>query len=548
MKKLYFVLIAFFLTSSISFGQTADDVESIIPSEVQLFLKTKEISKLNKTVNYIINNLMDEKQRGEFIAKRDEFKKNTGIDCLDEKSLRSAGIDTDRSLSFANFDKDNINDVNLLFIPVLNEEEAVLRFIEVLKRMDSDDSDSNIKPVTTKYKNLTVYELKNDMYVTSAYKYLIIGSTNEIIKRAVDSKESSKGTLILDENYKDFLAKIGIGYDINVFITKSFISNINSPFTGRRTANNLYSMKNFILTQAHSTFAKTSTEETSFEDSIDYIAAGIGFDNNKFQINASTKFAKDDKTTKQYLDFLKTGVHNSSIYIPTADSTVFLSLDYQYINNFCKAEVEWCEQFNFIKEQMKNETGIDFEKDFLPYCNGGVNIISQDTGTFGGVGDILVFSPMTNSAKAEELWNKMRKFFQAKYSKSKKFGDEKIGNSKGFWFIDESQMRIFVSYDKRGIYAGNSVVLMKSGLSANTVTAQGKGDRYKDIINDKTFFIVNIKKNSLMKMFMGMAAQGNSDMAGFINRIGEIFLYGEKNDNFISINLDVEIRESRGKK
>jgi len=521
MKKLYFVLIAFFLTCSITFGQTADDVESIIPSEVQIFLKTKEISKLTKTMNYIVNSLMDEKQRGEFIAKRDEFKKNTGIDYLDEKSLKNAGIDTDRSVSLVSYDKDNISDVFLLFIPVLNEDEAVLRFIEVVKKMDSEDSGSNVKPVTTKYKDLTVYEIKNDMYVTSAYKYLIVGSTSEIVKKVIDSKGAGKGILILDENYKDFSARIGEGYDVNVFVSKRFIK--GSSLGGK------------------------NLDDTSLTDSIDYISAGIGLDNNKFQVNASIKFAKDNKTTKQYLDFLKTGVHNSSLYIPTADSIIYLSLDYQYINNFCKGEIEWCEQFGSIKELMKNETGIDFEKDFLPYINGGVNIISQDTGSFGGFGDIIVFTPMTDPAKTEALWNKMKKFFQTKHSKSKKFGEEKIGNNKGFWFIDENQMRFFVGYDKRGIYAGNSAVLMKNAMAGNIVTASGKS-RYKDVINDKTFFILNIKKNSFLKMFLGMGAQSNSDLAGWINRLGEIFLYCEKNDNFISINFEVEIREPRGKK
>jgi hypothetical protein len=527
MKKIYLVIIAFILTCSISFGQMANDIESIIPAEVQIFFKTKEISKLTKTINYTVNNLMDAKQRAELLAKRDEFKNNTGIDYLDENSLRSAGIDTDRSVSIARFDKDNIHDVILLLIPVLNEGEAVLRFIEVLKKMSTDDSGFIGKPVTTKYKNLTVYELKKDMYVTAAYRYLIIGSTSEIIKKAIDFKAARNGTLILDADYKDYLSRMGDNYDLNVFVTKRFIKGMNHPF------------------------GNNGADETSFADAIDYISAGTGFDKNKFQINASIKFAKYNKITEQYLGFLKTGVHESSLYVPTADYITFFSLDYQYINNFCKGEVEWCAQFNSIKEQMRIETGIDWEKDFLPYFNGGVNIISQDDINLimGGMGDFLVFTPMTDSAKIEELLNKIKKFFQGKYSKSKKFGEEKIGNSKGFWFIsDESQMRFFVSYDKRGIYAGNSVVLMKSSLSANTVAATGKSERYKDIINDKTFSIFNIKKNSFVKMLMQMQVGKEGNIAGLINRFGEMFLFCEKNDNFISVNFEVEIKDSSRKK
>ncbi|MCL1834236.1 MAG: DUF3352 domain-containing protein, partial [Leptospirales bacterium] len=256
MKKLYLVIIAFFLTCSISFAQMDNDAESIIPSDVQIFIKTKEIAKLNKTSNYMLNNLMDDNQRKEYNAKKDEFKKNTGIDYLDERSLRDAGIDTGRSVSFASFDKDNFAGVYLILIPVLNEEEAVLRFIEVFKRRNPDNFSPDFKPMTAKYKNLTVYELKNDIYVTSAYKFLIIGSTSEIIKKVIDTQAARKGTLILDENYKDFLARIGDRYDLNVFLTKRFLTSVIG-------------------------------DDPSFKDAVDYISIGMGLDNNKFLINGS---------------------------------------------------------------------------------------------------------------------------------------------------------------------------------------------------------------------------------------------------------------------
>jgi hypothetical protein len=89
---------------------------------------------------------------------------------------------------------------------------------------------------------------------------------------------------------------------------------------------------------------------------------------------------------------------------------------------------------------------------------------------------------------------------------------------------------------------------MKNSMAGNAVTAAVKAGRYKDLINDKTFFILNIKKNSFVKMFMQMNAQSNKDIAGWINRLGEMFLYCEKNDNFISVNLEIEIKESRSKK
>jgi len=127
MKRLYFAVIVFFLAVSVSSGQMAGDTESLTPSEANLFIKTKEISRLLKTVNYLVFNLMDEQQRGETIADRDKFRDKTGIDYFDEQSIKNAGIDTGRPVSFANFDKDNMNDVMLVFLPVFNEKEFPLR-------------------------------------------------------------------------------------------------------------------------------------------------------------------------------------------------------------------------------------------------------------------------------------------------------------------------------------------------------------------------------------------------------------------------------------
>jgi hypothetical protein len=149
---------------------------------------------------------------------------------------------------------------------------------------------------------------------------------------------------------------------------------------------------------------------------------------------------------------------------------------------------------------------------------------------------------MTDAKKTEELWQKMRKGIQVKYGKNKKFGDEKIGSRRGFWFIDESQLRFFVSYDKRGIYAGNSTGLMKSAHTAGAVETAVNMGNYGKIINGNTFFLLNIKKNAFLKMMMQMRAQGNPDAAKVINRIGEIFLFCEKRDGLVSMDFEVEVK------
>lgn len=544
MKKLYFAVIVILLAGSVTFGQMAGDTESLTPSDVNLFVKSREISRLIKTLNYVVFNLMDEQQRGNIISERNKFRDKTGIDYFDENSIRNAGIDTSRPVSFANFDKDNMDEVMLLFLPVLNEKEFPLKFIELIKKINADNPDVKISTTTVPYKNITVYQVKNDLFLASADGYLLIGSTSDIIRRAIDVRASRNGTLILDDNYKDYLTKDKNRYDLNAFVTKKFIMQLNSKSGGNNDSYGFYSFKNFILAQSDSGIQME--DKGSVFDSIDYISAGVGFEGNKFQLNASAKLAKDNPYVDMLLGFLKTGVQDKSLYIPTADTTLFMSVNLKYLDNLCKGEIAWCTQYNSFKQQLKTEPGIDFEKDFIPYHTGGVNLMALDSGASGGMGDILVFVPMTDPKKIEELWTKIRKGMQTKYGK--KFGDEKIGGKKGFWFIDESQMRFFVGYDQRGIYAGNSTGLMKSGMNSSTVDAAVNSGRYGKVINDKTFFLLNIKKNTFLKTLLQMRAQGNPDIARSMNRIGEIFLYCEKKDGLISIDFEVGIKESEKKK
>jgi hypothetical protein len=547
------IFISILLAVSVTKAEMPGDTESLTPSDANVFVKTKQIVKLLKTMNYIVFNLMDEKDKNEFITERKKFMDKTGIDYTDEKSLRNAGIDTNKPVSFANFDKDNPNnktgEVMMIFLPIINEKEFPLKFIEIVKKANADKPEINISPVTTSYKDITVYQLKDDLYIASLNGYLLISSTSDIIKRVIDIRFSRTNSLILDENYKDYLAKEKNFYDINAYITKKFFEQMNTSSGKDHDKQGLFSIKNLILAQAgEGTVKSEDLNKSSFIDSIDYIAAGIGFDNNKFQLNAAVRLTKDNPYVELLLGLLKTGVHDKSLYISTADTATFISFNLKYLDNLCRGDVKWCEQYNSFKQSLKTETGIDFAKDFIPYHTGALNIMAVDSGSGGGVGDFLAFVPMTDSKKTEDLWVKIRKVFQTKYGKAKKFGEEKVSGKKAFWFIDESQMRFFVAFDGRGIYAGNSTGLMKTAINSKTVTSAKNTGRYGKVINDKTFFLLNIRKNAFLKMLMQMRAQGNPEIGKSLNRIGEIFLFCEKRDRMISIDFDIEIKEAAKKR
>ena len=111
MHKIKLILIILLLSSGISFGQTIGDTESITPEKAYIFIKTRNIQRLLKSFNYIIYHILGEEERDSIISQRDAFKDITGIDYLNEESLKSFGIDTGRSLSYAIFPQDTGREV-----------------------------------------------------------------------------------------------------------------------------------------------------------------------------------------------------------------------------------------------------------------------------------------------------------------------------------------------------------------------------------------------------------------------------------------------------
>ncbi len=66
---------------------------------------------------------------------------------------------------------------------------------------------------------------------------------------------------------------------------------------------------------------------------------------------------------------------------------------------------------------------------------------------------------------------------------------------------------------------------------------------YRNIMNDKTFFLFNIKKNNFIRNLLMMRAQGTPGIGSGLSRVGEVSLFCEKRDRLVSADLDIEIKE-----
>lgn len=544
MKKLYLVVTLLFLFSAMTFGDVIGDTESMTPAGVNVFVKTRHIGRLLKTANYLVYNVMDDEQRNKFISEKDSFRDKSGIDYLDEESLKNFGIDTSRPVSFAMFDRDNQAEVMVIFLPVGNEKEFAGKFIQLMKKMPQTEGGEEISPVTARHKDIEITQLKSDMYVAGLNGYFIIGSTGDIVRSIIDVRDSRSGSLVLTPEYRAYISREKNNYDVNAFITRKFLEQLNSAPAGGTYGS--ASDRELTLTQGGETDTQ-NLDANALISSIDYISAGMGFDGNKFQLNGSVKLSGDNPYVEMLLGLLKTGENGKSLYVRSADSTVFLSLNYRYLDNLCKGGIPMCAQYNQFKADLKKDGGIDFEKDILPYYSGVINIFSIDSGASGGMGDLAMFLPVNDEKKTAEIWKKFRGMVQAKYAKEKKFGEERIDGKRAFWYIDQTQMRFFVAYDSRGIYVGNSTGLIKSALKSDTMDRAVDTGRIGAILNEKTFFLVNIKKNNFIRNLIQMRAQGTPGLGYGLSRIGEVSLFCEKRERLVSIDFDIEIKEGTKK-
>jgi len=517
MHKIKLILIILLLSSGISFGQTIGDTESITPEKAYIFIKTRNIQRLLKSFNYIIYHILGEEERDSIISQRDAFKDITGIDYLNEESLKSFGIDTGRSLSYAIFPQDTGREVIELFIPVKNGIAFTEKFIEIARRYIQE-----IEPHSVQYKDITVTELKEDMYVAFLNNYFVITSTDDCIKEIIDIHRERNRSLILNPKYKKYIAEGKNNFDVNIYISPAIANSIN------------ITQKDNIDDTTENTY-----DSELILNAVEYISAGFGIEDNTLKMKGALLFAEDNPYVDMILGLLKTGQNQKALDV-NADSYIFISLNYKYLNNLCKSNAPFCETYNSFKKNIKDEGKIDFEKEILPYFSGMTNVFLIDSGS-SIIGDIAIFLAIDDAQKSEELWKKFKNSVQGRYSKNKKFGEERIDGRNSFWYIDQNNIRYFVTFDKRGIYTGNNVNLIKNALKAKTFEKNNLQTSNVPL-NDKTFFFMNIKKNPFLRNMLLMRSQDSAAIAPFLSKLKEMNIFCEKLDRHISIGIDIELK------
>lgn len=525
MRKLLISLAAVVLMVPAVFSQNAGDTESLVSADLNAFVKTSEITRLLKTVNYTVNNLMDEQTRSQVLAERDAFKDKTGIDYLNEASLKNSGIDTSRAISIAFFKDDNSRDVYIVFVPVFNEKEFPQKFSEIRKKNMADSGNYTV-PLKSIYKGLTVYQHAEDLFTTAFNGYFLMGSTSEVIQKAIDLKSANTDSLILDNNYKDYLAGVDKNNDINAYFPWKALTSLGTP----------------AEQDQYNEDQGAAVDNSEMLKYLKYISTGVRLDGKIIKMNSLVRITRGNPEIDLVLDLLQTGIQKRTLNVAPADITMAMGIDFSVLEKFCKEGNPECAEYSSYKEQFRQTTGIDFDKEFLPNFSGVVNVFMSDSGAAGGMGDMVVFLPMLDVKKTEVIWNKLKKTAKDMYGPQKMFGEDKVDGKKAFWIMDASQLKYYVVFDAKGLYAGNSTKLIAASMKSGTLDKVKLPGAVSRMVGDNTVMFINLKKTAILNMMMTYVTGNPSSTEEIFSGIKEITLKSDKNADGITFDMEVELK------
>jgi hypothetical protein len=561
MKKSLLLILALLIASisNIYPQERVDSVESITPSGVMLFIKTSRVRQAVVSLKFVVDNLLSKEDADKFNRKKDDIKNKLGFDPMDIESLKNAGIDVNRTASMAIYPKGKRDEERiLLFIPVLDDKTFPLRFVELLKRIGGNDK-ADVYPAITEYNGHTMSQIGRDVFTAAFDGVFIVGSTGELLRSVIDTKVNNSGFLALDPLYSDCLAKTKKNYDLRAFVTRDFLKDVmkkdvkkeTGPQKEEKKSSGDSAFNDAVLTNVNymvqvagsqpsvrSELDKLSTGPSPF-NSVDYAFLGGSVKSAEVDVDIAARFNNTSGTVNTFLDVMKTGATGKALYVKNATTYAFLSLNFNKIEELCRNSVAGCSYYDGIKGQIKEEMGIEFDRDILPYYNGVMNIIAgQPKGAGGGY---LLYIPMDDQARGKKAWEKSSAYCAEKFKGTERYGTAKIGGGKAFWYVDSKNSRIYVVCDSRGLYMGNDQELMAAALASREIGEKDVRDDVMSRLGGNVFFLTHIKKESYFGTLLTLLAYRTREISGIIDKMTDLYIIGEKADNFVSMAIKIKL-------
>ncbi len=565
MKKIVPLILMLLLAviSEIYPQERVDIVESITPSRVMLFVKTSRVKHAVVSLKFVVDNLLSREHAEKFNQRIAAIRNKIGIDPMDIESLKNAGIDVDRTASMAIYAKGRRDEERiLLFIPVMDDKTFPLKFVKILKRMGGNDK-ADVYPAITEYNGHTMYQIGRDVFTTAFDGVFIVGSTGELLHSVIDVKMNNTGYLALDPMYNDYLSKTRKNYDLRAFATRDFLKDVmkkggkqdgdqqknekkgssENAFTGAVLTNVNY-MVDMAQNQpsVRSELDKLSTGPSPL-NAVDYAFLGGSVKPAEIDIDIAARFNNTSGAMNTFLGIMKTGATARALHVKNAATYAFLSLNFNKIEELCRNSAAGCAYYTRIKDQIREETGIDFDKDIVPYYSGVMNVIAgQPKGAGGGY---ILYLPIDDPSRGKKAWEKSSAYLADKFKGTERYGTAMIGGVKSFWYVDSKNSRIYVACDRRGLYTGNDRELMSAVLASREIGEKGVNDDVISRLGGNVFFLTHIRKDSYFGALLTLLSYRAKEISGVINNMTDLYIIGEKIDTFVTLTIKLKLMKRR---
>ncbi len=554
MKKIVlFTLIASIaLATGVYPQERADIVESITPSNVMLFLKTSRIKKFLGSLRFVSDNLLSNEMAVAMKNKTDRLKNRTGFDMLDIASLDKAGIDVNRSVSFAMYQGGRHGeDRMLIFLPVLDEKAFPLKFVELLKKTAGSDT-VDVYPVITQYGDYTMYQIRRDVFTTALDGVFVIGSTGEIIRSVIDAKMKNEGYLALDPGYIDSLAKNRKNYDLRAFASRDFLKEImkerakpaddgkepkgDKPVSGNAPADG------FRYAAAESELGRLSSGSSLF-NAMDYAFLGVSVQPTAIDLDMAVKFNRTSGTVNTFLDVIRTGSNGRALLVKNATALIFASLDFAKIEELCKSGAPGCGRYASFKERVKADLGLDFQADIVPSFSGVMNLV---TGEPKGAGSgYALYLPMNDADRSAKILEKAAAYLKEQYKGTERFGAVTIGGAKAYWYYGARSGKTYISRDTRGLYMANDAELMAAAMAGKETTQVQLPGGAPRTIGENVFFMTTLKKESFFGAILLLYGSRSREIGGFVDKIQDLSAVSEKIDDYVTLGITINLMKRK---
>lgn len=563
MKKLLPLILVLFLAviSDLYPQDRVDAVESFTPSRVMLFVKTSRVKNAVVSLKFVVDNLLSPEHAEKFNKKKNDIKNRLGFDPMDIESLKNAGIDVNRTASLAIYPKGSRGEERiLLFIPVMDDRTFPLKFVEVLKRISANNN-ADIYPAITEYNGHTMYQIRRDVFTAAFDGVFIIASAGDLLRSVIDTKVNNAGYLALDPMYADYIAKTKKNYDLRAFATRDFLKDIMKkeekknteppPSKDEKKGPADSAFNDAVMTNVRyvagvaqnqpsvrSELEKLSVGPSPF-NAVDYAFIGGSVKPTEIDIDLAARFNNASAPVNTFLDIMKTGSSGKSLYVKNATTFAFISLDFNKIEELCKNATAGCAYYSSIKEQIREEMGIDFDRDIVPSYSGVLNIFAgQPRGAGGGY---VFYFPIDDPAQGKKAWEKSSAYLAGKFKNTERYGTAPIGGVKSFWYVDAKNNRNYVACDRRGLYLGNDRELMATVLAGKEIGDRSVKDDVISRLGANVFFLAHIKKESYFGTLLTLFTYRAKGLSAVINKMTDLYVTGEKVDGFISLNVKTRL-------